>query len=103
MRNKGDSGSVEEESPFFVETVTLVDKERERDTDEEEHKVISNEQEEPPVYVGKVENGDAEENEWIAEVEVNGTDISLKLDTGAGKYPAYERLLQTKEKAQSVC
>lgn len=79
MGNKGDRGSVEEESPFFVETVTLVDKERERDTDEEEHKVISNEQEEPPVYVGKVENGDAEENEWIAEVEVNGTLLEILL------------------------
>lgn len=71
MENKGDNSSSEEDTPFFVEAVTLVDKD------------VGSEEEEPPVYVDCLEDQDAKEDEWIAKVDVNGTDVSLKLDTGA--------------------
>lgn len=72
-KSKGDSGSAEEESPFFVETVTLVGKDSESDTDERGGEASG--------LVDKVDYVDAEEDEWIAEVDVNGMDVSLKLDT----------------------
>lgn len=40
----------------------------------------TNEGERPLVFVDKVDYVDAEEDEWIAEVDVNGKGVSLKLD-----------------------
>lgn len=59
VENKGESGSAEE-SPFFMEIVTRMDKVRERYTDEKEH---------------KVKNGGVGEDKWIAEIEVHSMKV----------------------------
>lgn len=82
VENKGDNSSAEEDTPFFVESVTLVDKDAVGE-DEDHHKTSSSEKEEPPVYVDCMDDQDAMEDEWIANVDVNGTEVSLKLDTGS--------------------
>lgn len=58
---------------------------------------------EAPVFVDLIEEGQtASADEWIAHMDVNGTDVSLKLDTGTGKHPAHERLSKTEKKAQGM-
>lgn len=82
VENKGDNSSDEEDTPFFVQTVILGDKDTDSE-EEEHHKVSGSKVQDPPVYVDCMEEQDAKEDEWIAKVDVNGTDVSLKLDTGA--------------------
>lgn len=42
------------------------------------------EDEEAPVFMDSIEDGQtASADEWIAHMDVNGTEVSLKLDTGA--------------------